>query len=73
MATREQAIELHEQQALARHGTIAPAVDEEASRRSEIARVESIRKRMSVLVGSGLVQLPIWGITTSGRLRSCSN
>ena len=71
MATRAEVIELHEQQSPARLNSGAPEVnEEEASQPRDAARVDSYRKKMSVLVGSGLVQLPIWGIRIEDRLVS---
>jgi len=67
--TRADVIELHERQSPTRLDTGASEVDEEeaASRTLEVARADSYRKKVSVLVSSGLVQLPIWGISTDDR------
>jgi len=74
MDTRAEVIELQEHQAPTRLGTGVPQVDEEeASQTLEAARVDSHRRKMSVLVGSGLVQLPIWGISIVDRLVSCAH
>ena len=71
MASGAEVIGLHELESPTRLETGVPEVDEQEARQTtEAARVDSYRKKMSVLVGSGLVQLPIWGIIIHDRLDS---
>jgi len=74
MASRTEVIELREPEAPTRLETGAPEVDEEeAPETTAAARVDSYRRKMSVLVGSGLVQLPIWGTSIIDTLVSCAH